>query len=420
MRCLECGAESAETAEVCVRCGAPISLQQPVAAAAAGAASSGDAGQAASTATAGATGQTSPEPYVPGRPGAKVPAQLRLVPEGYVWMGGGAVFGVMSLAGVGAFFQVQGSPADRWYYLAGIAMGVLAVVLFTRGIRWSSFFRQPGQASSATVTACRRGGRVLMLDAPGDAYPSGLQVRFAWWAEPAMLRPGENVTCYGRRGGAGRLLVSSSEPGKVFAGTGRRRPAPLAGGEAPQDAWYQPGGQQAGRRYLRWGPLVIFNLGAASTLVATLIVTVPGLTPGLSVGQLQTGDCLAGSNMGLGNDSPWPSKVTQVACTQWHEAEVFFVGNIWPQSLAYPGDSAVDSQSNAQCNAAFDAYDGVDDSANTGSSLSPSEFSYTEIVPDSYSWSEGDRSLVCVAYEWSSSGPSGGTPVNYSIKGRHK
>jgi hypothetical protein len=33
VRCLECGAENAETAQVCVRCGAPLGLQEPVAAA---------------------------------------------------------------------------------------------------------------------------------------------------------------------------------------------------------------------------------------------------------------------------------------------------------------------------------------------------------------------------------------------------
>jgi DivIVA domain-containing protein len=183
IRCLECGAESAEAARVCARCGAPVALQRSVAAglaagavsdtaswagpadSAASVARSGGAGRAAAAATANATEQTSPEPYVPGR-GDKVPAWLRRVPRGYSWMAWGAVFGGWALVAVGGYFQELSSPSDRWYFLAGIAPGVLAVILFGQHIRWSLFLRRPGQASSATVTACRHGGRMLMFDAP--------------------------------------------------------------------------------------------------------------------------------------------------------------------------------------------------------------------------------------------------------------
>jgi len=180
IRCLECAADSAEAAEVCARCGAPVAYQRSVAAA-----------------TAPATGQTPPEPYVPGR-GDKVPARLRRVPRGYSWMAWGAVFGGWALVAVGGYFQELSSPSDRWFFLAGIVPGVLAAVLFGQHIRWALFFRRPAPASSATVTACQHGGRMLMLDAPCDGYPSGLKVRLAWWAEPEMLLPGEKVTFYGR------------------------------------------------------------------------------------------------------------------------------------------------------------------------------------------------------------------------------
>jgi hypothetical protein len=126
--------------------------------------------------------------------------------------------------------------------------------------------------------------------------------------------------------------------------------------------------------------------------------------------QLRTGECLAGSNMDLGISTWWPGYVTVVACTKRHEAEVVFAGNIWPQSLAYPGKGAIGSQSDKRCDAAFAAYDGIDESQ--------SAFRYDEILPyDPSDWTSGDRSLACVAYEPSPSGPSGGTPVDYSIKG---
>ena len=356
------------------------------------------------------TADLPPEPYVPGR-GYKVPARLRRVPRGYSWIAWGAVFGGWALVAVGGYFQNLSSPSDRWYFLASIVPGVLAVILFGQHIRWSLFFRRPSPASSATVTACQRGGRMLMLDAPCDGYPSGLKVRLAWWAEPEILQPGEKVTFYGRRGGVGLLLVSRSAPGGAFVGTGRRRPAPLAGWGALQDASYQPGGQRAGRRYLRWGPLAIFGLGLVAAVVATLIGTVPALTGHLSWEQLRAGDCLTGSNLGLGTGSDWPW-VTAVPCTSQHLGEVFFAGNAWPQSMAYPGDKVVGNQAYTRCFTAFSAYDGIDNSA--------SAFTVDTIIPrPADDWVSGDRWLVCVAWESTPQYP-GGAPVNYSIKGSYR
>jgi hypothetical protein len=129
--------------------------------------------------------------------------------------------------------------------------------------------------------------------------------------------------------------------------------------------------------------------------------------------QLRPGDCLAGSSMGLGQSTPWPDFVTRVACTKPHEAEVFFAGDNWPQSLAYPGKQAVDGQADARCEAAFAAYDGTDSTVST--------FMYDSVFDDDSSdWSSGARSLECVAFAPMASGPSGGAPVDYSIKGSHK
>ena len=131
--------------------------------------------------------------------------------------------------------------------------------------------------------------------------------------------------------------------------------------------------------------------------------------PQLTVDQLQPGDCLRGSDMGLDTDSTWPDLVTAVPCTQQHIAEVFFVGNAWPQSLAaYPGDDAVNNTAGGRCDTAFAAYDGA--------SLDGSGFTYDSIAPDSSTWPDGDRSLICVAYKPTSQYP-GRAAVNYSIKG---
>jgi DivIVA domain-containing protein len=201
-------------------------------------------------------------------------------------------------------------------------------------------------------------------------------------------------------------------------------PEAVAGGSAHSVMLpHEVAGQRAGTGF-RWNVLVMVGVATALT-VSLLIVGLTSLRssarpqartsalstsapPQLTVDQLQPGDCLRGSDIGLGTDSTWPSLVTAVPCTQQHVAEVFFAGNAWPQSLAaYPGDDAVNNTANDRCDTAFAAYDGTapDESA----------FTYDSITPDSSTWPGGDRSLVCVAYKSTSQYP-GGAALNYSIK----
>lgn len=125
--------------------------------------------------------------------------------------------------------------------------------------------------------------------------------------------------------------------------------------------------------------------------------------------ELQAEDCLTGSDLGLNTSNTWPDLVTVVPCPQRHIGEVFFAGNAWPRSQAYPGDNARNSEAVDRCNTAFTAYDGItnDNSA----------FTYTYIEPSGADdWASGDRWLVCVAYSPTSQYP-GGAPMDYSIKG---
>jgi hypothetical protein len=411
MSCVECGAETAGTAQFCVRCGAPVAGQPSVITDAAAGAVSAAASGAAPVATVAAAmyGYARPEPYVPGR-GGEVPARIRRVGRGYSWMAWGAVFGGWALYATGGYFGEIGSYPG-WWLFAVIPLAVLAAVLFGLHIRLSLFLRRPSDASTATVAACGRGGHTLMLDAPCDGYPSGLRVRLAWWAPPELLSPGQRVTFYGRPGGAGRVLVSTSAQGGAFVGTGRRQPAPLSAGQALQDAPPQPDGQRARRRYLQWGPLGIAGAGFAAAAAATVIAAAPSLTGYMTVDQLRTGDCLTGSDMGLGTGNPWPYLVAAVPCSGPHLAEVFFAGNAWPKSLAaYPGDNAISDQGFERCTSAFSAYDGIESTA--------SDISFDYVDPSGGDdWASGDRWLVCVAYQDHGRGP---VMVDYSIKGSHR
>jgi hypothetical protein len=149
--------------------------------------------------------------------------------------------------------------------------------------------------------------------------------------------------------------------------------------------------------------------------LVTVIVVTSSSTPStlqLTEDQLQPGDCLKGSNLGLGTSSPWPDYVMAASCTQEHIAEVFYAGNAWPQSQAYPGDNAIYSQADDRCKTAFTAYDGI--------TSDNSVFTYDSVNPyGGDDWASGDRWLVCVAYEPTFRYP-GGAPMDYSIKGSHR
>lgn len=124
----------------------------------------------------------------------------------------------------------------------------------------------------------------------------------------------------------------------------------------------------------------------------------------LTFTRLRPGDCLTGSNLGLGTGSAWPDTVTAVPCTQWHLAEVMFAGNLWPASAAYPGDIPMGNTVNYRCLSALYAYAG----------RSNPSLSYDSVAPSGGSdWASGDREVVCLAYE-------PGVALLHSVKATHR
>ena len=108
-----------------------------------------------------------------------------------------------------------------------------------------------------------------------------------------------------------------------------------------------------------------------------------------------------GLGAGLGQQPPVAGRDHGGTVRSAAVAEVFFTGNVWPQSLEFPGDNAVADQGWARCLRAFRTYDGIPHRH--------SSFSMDYAVPDNASWSSGDRSVMCVAYKQ-------GVQVDYSIK----
>jgi hypothetical protein len=205
----------------------------------------------------------------------------------------------------------------------------------------------------------------------------------------------------------------ANRPGVVIA---TPQQAPPADHQTLEDVSAQPAGQRARPGHLPRSVWAIFGLVIiAPVVVATVLASTspppsppPPTMTQLTEDQLDPGDCLTGSTLGLGTGSPWPYLVTAVPCTRRHLAEVFFAGNLWPVSVAYPGDNTIADQGYARCASAFRAYDGTWDFE--------SKFTIDYIAPDNAIWPSGDRLLVCMAYK----PPQPGVPMNYSIKGSHR
>ena len=156
----------------------------------------------------------------------------------------------------------------------------------------------------------------------------------------------------------------------------------------------------------------IYLLVLAVVVLAALVAMVFGVglaykswrnrpwTHQLTYTQLRPGDCVTGSNLGLGTSSAWPYQVSAVPCTQRHLAEVIFAGNLWPASLAkFPGENAVGTTVDNRCQTALYAYAGESEAALT----------YDAIAPVGSDWNSGDRRVVCLAYE-------PGYPLFHSVK----
>ena len=111
----------------------------------------------------------------------------------------------------------------------------------------------------------------------------------------------------------------------------------------------------------------------------------------LQIAQFQVGDCLTGANMQLNQSTPWPKLTLAVPCNQAHTAEVFYSNNyFWAENGSYPGDNAIRAKATTGCDNAFRSYVGI--------AFRQSMYTWADIVPDQYTWPNGDRALHCVAW----------------------
>ena len=421
MRCLECGAEIAALAQVCGRCGAwaPCEYQLYVTQDRAADA----AGGPAPTAIHAGAGEQRPESARDPDVDAAEWVETRKIPTTRLRPG-------YDMEEVDAFL---GAIGDTF-------LGICEPSLTPGEIRARQFSTtrlRPGydqeevdaildeaESRLAAQVSARRGTPAAGPE-PGTADPA---------AEAPQVRC---LECGAENAGAAqvcarcRALIARQVPVSADqAEDGLGEPSEPLPAESLHPAAGQPPGP--GSRRNAWimaglGVVLLVSLtvlAASVTMIATRSASArpsappaPSFSPSLSSPPtsevvedgLQAGDCLTGSGLGLGTTSPWPGTFTVVPCTRPHVAEVFFAADAWPLSTeSYPGDSKIDNEADARCNAAFRAYDGI--------GYSDSALSYDYIDPDAYSWPPGDRRLVCIVYNSTSQYP-GGAPVDYSVKG---
>jgi hypothetical protein len=299
------------------------------------------------------------------------------------------------------------------------------------------------------------------------AYPSAPDLTGDWLPAPvlaASTAPALDPDA-GRRERAARGAAGPPTPPTQTPAAHQARPAgpapPAAepartGARAPSPPQVRPAGLTARRRW-RWSWVAAGGTVGAAVIAVVIVVLLPrspaaptvpstrasgtsaaghhvrsgatptpGSTPSPSITpspvttpaheellltQLRTGDCLTGSNLGLGTNNPWPKLSLAVPCGQPHLAEVFFADDAYWTAAVYPGDASITAEADAKCSDAYTAYVGIPDDR--------SIFDWDNIFPYAADWSHGNRELVCVAYYPTPSAP-GGTPLSGSIKGTQR
>jgi DivIVA domain-containing protein len=421
MRCLECGAEIAERARVCARCGswAPVEYQLPVLEDWAAQAPYEAAAGSASEAIHADVGQQPPEsasdPEIDGAVLAEW-VETRNFPTTRLRPG-------YDMDEVDAFL---GAIRDAF-------LGVGEPSLTPDEIRKKQF----------STTRLRPGYDEEEVDAFLDEAESRLAAQVSARCEASSAGPESGAADPAAEAAGIRCLECGAERaadvqvctrcGAPVAQQRSMSADAAAGGPAdPIPLADRPVGQRT-RLGSRRNVLVLAGAGLAVLTAVIVVIAVtnsrapsassapsrpsaPSTSPPppflVAWDELQAGYCLTGSDLALGANGYWPDEMMVIPCTQRHLGEVFYAGNAWPQSQAYPGNNRLDSQAEDRCDKAFAAYDGT--------TYDNSVFTYDYMDPDGDDdWISGDRWLACVAYDSTSQYPNG-EPLDYSIKGSNQ
>lgn len=110
---------------------------------------------------------------------------------------------------------------------------------------------------------------------------------------------------------------------------------------------------------------------------------------------IKVGDCL--------NDGAVSGEVSEVPtidCAQPHDSEAY--ASVMVAEGDYPGEDAIFAEADASCASTFETYVGLP--------YADSKFEISYYFPTEATWADGDREILCVAYD-----PAG--PITGSIQG---
>jgi hypothetical protein len=123
-------------------------------------------------------------------------------------------------------------------------------------------------------------------------------------------------------------------------------------------------------------------MSRVTALLAAIALAATAVACQGNVFQLKLGDCFVG-----GNDAN-VSNVDVVACTQAHDAEVYYIFDYPDAPSAFPGDDAVQAAAGNGCKPAFGDFVGLDFDSST--------YAIKFLRPTSDSWGQGDRTIDCL------------------------
>ncbi|KAA6214605.1 hypothetical protein CP973_36680 [Streptomyces albofaciens JCM 4342] len=110
----------------------------------------------------------------------------------------------------------------------------------------------------------------------------------------------------------------------------------------------------------------------------------------LKIDLLRAGDCVKDPDI-RDTDKAWPGVSEVVPCETEHDGEVFYRGTLGKTDGKYPGYEVFNAQVRSSCEKEFQKYIGI--------AYRESSLDYTYVAPDVEQWNQGDRNILCAAYQ---------------------
>lgn len=101
--------------------------------------------------------------------------------------------------------------------------------------------------------------------------------------------------------------------------------------------------------------------------------------------QIKVGDCLNDASLSDGEITTVPT----VPCSEPHDSEAYHAFNM-PDG-AFPGNEAIDQAALEGCDPAYADFVGI--------ATAESQYDWAYYFPTQASWGEGDREILCIAYD---------------------